>query len=102
MAGAKSEASFLLPAVVDISTVGEIYEALKLVVQESATVKVDASKVERITTSGVQLLLSAERTLNQGGGALMLADASDAFVSVLGGLGLRCKLDEWKGAVCQS
>ncbi|MCC7260774.1 MAG: STAS domain-containing protein [Alphaproteobacteria bacterium] len=86
-----------LPPLIDISRVDHTRsELLRLLDSPKNEIVVDGSAVERITTPGVQLLLSLEKTLAQRGEKkLVLANPSGALRDACAALGLSHKLQEW-------
>jgi len=83
---------FRLPAHVTIETV----ESVLLELQEmdlSDEFILDATQVEIITTPGLQLLVSLEKTLSIQGGALVISGTAQPFVHALRDAGLESLLD---------
>ena len=53
------EGSIAMPAVLDIAAATELRETLLGQIKDGAEIIIDASGVERVTTAGVQLVISA-------------------------------------------
>ncbi|VAW87672.1 hypothetical protein MNBD_GAMMA18-2261 [hydrothermal vent metagenome] len=51
----------------DISRVGELYTELEMIINEKKAIEFDASEIERIDTSGLQLLLSFYQKIKSSG-----------------------------------
>lgn len=86
-----------LPAVLDISAAADFYQNLQHWCGSSATVVLDASTIERITTPCIQILLSANNSLKKSGGGLKIIGASDAFLAACRDLGLEKPFEAMKG-----
>ena len=85
--------SFLLPAVMTIETAEQLAADLKqLSFAEKANLTLDASQVETITSPGLQILVSLEKTLTALGGVLTIEGRRDAFVRALKDTGLESVL----------
>lgn len=76
-----------LPPVVDLDALDGLRDAM-LDVIEHASVKIDCSKVERIATNGLIMLLSAGETASRNNYTLQLSEPSSAMQSALDRLGL--------------
>ena len=74
---------------------GELYKAAKKALGAKGDVEVDAKDVERIHAPALQVLLSLEKGLVEGGRAFMLVNATDAMKEACVTLGLEDKLAEW-------
>lgn len=71
---------FPLPPVINIEVIEVIASKLKqLVSSGNATLVLDASQVENITTAGLQLIISLEKTLSSLGRGLVVKDKSEIF-----------------------
>ncbi|MDB2414576.1 STAS domain-containing protein [Rickettsiales bacterium] len=88
----KEKISITLPEVMDISTAESILEQLK----KAGDISLDASKVEKITTPGVQLIISADLSMQNNKGSFSIENPSDIFTSSLNNLGFSEKLKEWE------
>ena len=78
--------TFELPAVLDLKATGPLAE--KFLGLRGQNVVIDASKVERVGTQCVQILLSAAATWKDDMAPLAIANPSDAFTAGLKLLGL--------------
>ncbi len=87
---------FSLPESADILEAEAILQQCSEAVEADKTVVIDASKVEKLTTPVVQLLLALEKNLNANSHALLLDKPSDAVVDVFDTLGLGDKIESWK------
>lgn len=96
----KGDTPLKLPPLIDISRADALRgELLLLLDTPKNEVAIDGSAVERITTPGVQLLLSLEKALVQRGEKkLVLVNASGALRDACVSLGLSHKLQEWSAA----
>lgn len=68
-----------LPQTVDIGVLDPLRE--NILAYRDTPVRIDASKVERIGSLGLQLLMSAAATWRQSNVSLRIDDPSDALVS---------------------
>lgn len=84
-----------LPSVVDMIVAESLLAALRGAVRQGGDVDIDASRVERLSTAGVQILLAARRAVVDGGRRFSVSKYSDAFVATFGDLGLYPSLMEW-------
>lgn len=82
--------SFALPQVVTIESVEALAAELKqLPLAQKTDLILDASQVQNITTPGLQLIISLEKTLSSQGGMLAIRDKSEAFMHALKDAGLQ-------------
>ncbi len=79
--------TFALPAVIDLDAIDAIREAL-LDAIEAGPVEVTGAGVERVSTNGLILLLSAAETARRHGSAFAVADPSPAMTIAVERLGL--------------
>ncbi len=84
-----------LPAILDLGTVHALREQLVAALADQTTVSIDASKVERIGTPAVQVLLAAGRALSADGRNLLIGDASETFRAAFSDLGLGEQFSKW-------
>lgn len=89
--------TLVVPPALDIINAESFLTSLKDTAPDTA-LTLNAEKVERITTPGVQLLLSIDSTLTKGGGKLTLQSPSEIFNNALIDLGFEDKLNEWSNA----
>lgn len=94
---ANTSQTLVIPSILDITSAETFLASLKDISPLSA-LTLDAEKVERITTPGVQLLLSIDNSLKKGGGKFILQSSSDVFNTALIDLGFEDKLNEWSDA----
>lgn len=87
-----------LPAQLDIRAVEQFFDRLRTIAEEADVAMIDASKVERITTPCVQIVLSLSKTLEENGGRLKLKAASDVFHNAFADLGLTHCIKQWSNA----
>lgn len=84
----KSEAQpVVLPRVVDLDAIDEVRETLIEALQ-AGPVEVAAGTVERVSTNGLFMLLSAVETARRSGNAFSISGASDIMVGSIEKLGL--------------
>lgn len=76
-----------LPRVVDLDAIDEVRETLIEALQ-SGPVEVVAQAVERVSTNGLFMLLSAAETARRSGGEFFISGASDVMVGSIEKLGL--------------
>lgn len=70
-----------LADVVDISKVETLYETLKKSAERGGEVELDASKVSRIDTAGLQLLYCFQELIKQQHGSVKVSSPSDDFMN---------------------
>lgn len=82
--------SSTLPSIMNIETIEEIAGEFKQLLSSSkiSNLIIDASKVENITTAGLQLIVALEKNLSSSGGAFFIKDESDSFASAFKDIGL--------------
>ena len=85
---------FVLPYQVDITSVAQVFSELKAQYVNS-NITFDAGAVDRITTPGVQLLISAAGTAKSRGGSISVVNPSEAFSNIMSDLGFSNQLKEW-------
>ncbi|MEQ1705078.1 MAG: STAS domain-containing protein [Rickettsiales bacterium] len=79
----------VLPHIMNIETIEECVATFKaLLSQRKQNVVIDASKVENITTSGLQLIISLEKTLSTAGCTFLVKDESEIFSAAFKEAGL--------------
>lgn len=78
-----------LAGVVDISKAESLMETLKKTADKGGPIEIDVSKVSRIDTAGLQLLLSFQNTLNnEQHGKVAVTNPSEEFVQCAKLIGL--------------
>ncbi len=78
-----------LPAVINIENIELLTNEFKqLLSTKKSILTLDATKIESITTAGLQLIISLEKTMSASGGNLFVKNSSEAFVSALKDEGL--------------
>ncbi len=92
--------AYVLGPSVDLLTVEhirqELLAALERAAGSRATLSVDASHVECLTTPGAQLLVAASRYAAEHGQSFRVSARSTVVDSVFNDLGLTSYLDEWR------
>ena len=83
-----------LPAVLDQRTIEPARDVLASALERGDLV-IDASAVERLSTVGVHLLLSAERTAREKGVGFAIERPSAPFLETLSALGLESRFAPW-------
>jgi anti-anti-sigma regulatory factor len=79
---------FNLPPVMTIETADAVAAELKqLVITDKTHLTLDVSKVEQITTPGLQLMVSLEKSLTQHGGVLTIVGSQPLFTRTLHDIG---------------
>lgn len=89
--------TFHLAAQIDISTVSTFCEELRKFLDADKDIIFDASKVERITTPGVQLLITIASQNKKTGNRLGVVLPSESFKKTISDLGFSNQLKEWMG-----
>ncbi len=86
---------FTLPPTMTIETAESLAAELKqLPLAEKTQLTLDASQVEHITTAGLQLILSLEKTLSAQGGVLKMHGKRSGFIQAFHDAGLQNYLTE--------
>ncbi len=88
--------TYALPAVLGITSVEAVQSLLEEALHENGTVTVDASQVDRITSPGVQQLISLGHSLQQSDRTLHLTHMPNAMKEAFADLGLNDILEGWK------
>ncbi|NDF11995.1 MAG: STAS domain-containing protein [Proteobacteria bacterium] len=88
----------VLPAQLDIRAVESFYEEIKKLSERTTHITLDASKVERLTTPCVQIILSLAKYLTASGGALKITSPTVVFSLAFTDLGFSRNLKEWSAA----
>lgn len=89
-----SAQSIELPAVVDLDVLDGLRDSM-LDVVEHAAIQIECSKVERIATNGLIMLLSAGETARRNNTSLQLANPSEAMQAALARLGLTSSFSQY-------
>ena len=85
-----------LPSSLTIENVRRVSEGIKAQgLKPGDTLEIDAALTEAITTPGMQLLLSLERTVAPAGGKLAILRAKTAFTNAFRLAGLEQQLTKW-------
>jgi anti-anti-sigma regulatory factor len=98
MTGSFVDGVYNLPSRVDISCAVDVYKEINEAVSDNKNITFSASNVERITTPGIQLLISAANTIKAKGGTFLVSWPSDIFKETLSDLGFSNQLKEWTGS----
>ena len=89
----KSYSEIYLPAIVDLPAAAELRQALLAALSDAAPcVLLDASEVERISTSAIQIILGAEKEIKLKGGSLGFNKISASLIQIWQDLGLADQL----------
>ncbi len=81
--------AFVLPQVMNIETIEDVITKLKTeLLQRRKVMVLDASKVENITTVGLQCIVALDKTLSAVGSAFFIKDESDSFTAAFTDAGL--------------
>ena len=90
------EYNFTLPATISIDNIEVLTkDLLALNIENGATLILDASQVEVITTPAVQLLVALDKTLTNKCGKLEISQPKDVLMTVFKSLGLENHLTKW-------
>ena len=87
-----------LPAILDIGNAQELQDSLAGALERSPVLRLNGSKINQVSTPGVQVLLAASQSALAGGGKLILASPSPALQEAFESLGLPNQLSEWRAA----
>jgi anti-anti-sigma regulatory factor len=85
-----------LPEKVDIASALDIANSLKAM-GTATEIILNAKAVEKVTTPGVQVLLSAHLTAKENGGKITVIEPSEAFINNVSTFGFSNQLKEWTG-----
>ena len=88
---------FELPSQIDISSAAKLCDDIKAI-YTSNNITLDAGKVDRITTPGIQILLAITTTAKSRGGLVTITKPSEIFQSIISDLGFSNQLKEWIGS----
>ncbi len=80
--------SIVLPACMDVVACGPIATTVLKQLNSQTRIGIDASALERVSTPGVQLLMSAIKTAENDGKRLVVLWASPALMQAVNDLGL--------------
>lgn len=94
---AADQIQYTLPAVVTLDTIREIADGLKkLSPGSSATLVLDVSKIEIISTPGVQMLIAAAKSAKEANGKIRMASINAAVLQAFEDIGLASYVKEWE------
>src|SRR5262249_61613596 len=82
--------------VLDIRAAAPLRDGRQKALKRGKPVVLDAAQVDRLSTPCIQVLLAAGKSAEAGGGRVILAQASDAFVTAFSDLGLFAALMSWQ------
>lgn len=83
------EVFYTLPDIINIEVIESLADDIKRIIpSEKISLILDVSKVEQITTAGVQLIMSLEKTLSALGGEFWIKKANAVFSVVFKEMGL--------------
>ncbi len=89
----KSYSEISLPAVIDLPAAAELRQALLAALSGVAPcILLDASEVERISTSAIQIILAAEKEIKPKGGSIGFNKISASLIQTWQDLGLASQL----------
>jgi anti-anti-sigma regulatory factor len=90
------EYNFTLPATITIDNIESLAkDLLALNIENGATLTLDASHTEIITTPGAQLLIALDKSLTNKCGKLIVYQPKDVLMTVFKSLGLEHYLTKW-------
>jgi anti-anti-sigma regulatory factor len=96
VANGKKDSRLTLGPVLDIRAAAALRDGLQKALKRGKPVIVDAAQVDRVSTPCIQVLLAAGKSAEGGACRIVLAQASDAFVTAFSDLGLFAKLMSWQ------
>jgi len=79
---------FMLPPLLDLTRADTLHSELQALVAQETDVKIDGSRVERVSTACVQLLVAARMMARAHGGTLALLAPSPVLSQAVQDLGL--------------
>lgn len=85
---ASTNACYVLESMLDIVSAEKLYRDIASIVDESESVCIDASRVSKISTPAIQILLSLDTFMESCAKSLELQSPSEAFLSAFQDLGL--------------
>lgn len=85
-----------LAGAMDFANVAAVHEAMVKASKKGRSLLVDLSDVDRISTSFVQLLLSAEKSLAEADLSIKLRGPGDEIEAAFCRLGLTEQFEEWR------
>ena len=89
------ECRLKLPATFDLASADELHEACLEAVATQDSFHLEGQDVEKVSTACLQILVAADRKLENGGGAIVLEDPSQTLSDALRDLGMNGYLDKW-------
>ncbi len=92
---AESEVRVPLVADLDLFAAESLRDALCEAIDHGKRLVLDGSRVERLSTACIQVLLSAARTIERDGREMRLEDPSPALISAFADLGLSSEIVHW-------
>ena len=87
-----------LPAQLDMTALSGLREELVAAMESAGTLQVDGSRVERVGTPAIQLLLATAKAFSAEGRRFVLKSPSEALSSALDDLGLALDTGQWSTA----
>ena len=94
----ESAAELLLPVTMDISEAAGLKKALMLAVDSDRDLNLDASDVERMSAACAQVLIAADREVEERGYRIRISGASAVMQSAMAELGLGQLMEKWSPA----
>jgi anti-anti-sigma regulatory factor len=91
--------SITLPPVMDITTVQLWHDNLTIYANKPMDIRMDASAVEKISSAGIQLMVSLEKNIIQNQSHLIVEQQSSAFTEAFRDFGLLELLQKWSKEV---
>ena len=89
---------YYFPSDLDIRAAVSLQDALSTALDQSDALLLDASKVERLSTPCVQIIISAMKSLENEGRSFRIVDATPQFVEFFDELGFATALEQWSAA----
>ena len=80
--------TYKLPTQLDIRCVENIYNDFKNIISNEKSLEIDASEIEKITTPGIQLIISLANYLNSRNLELKFVNHSENLITNLKELGI--------------
>ena len=90
-----SSQEIVLAPVLDLSLADQLKEIFLTALAAGGDIRLDAGKVDRITTPCLQLFVAADRAVSENGGKLKIVQASEAVVTALRDIGLEDMYQKW-------
>ncbi len=86
----------VLPAVLDLGQAEKLWVLFGQVIDTGSDVDVDASRVERVSTAPIQIIMSAAMAIEKNKFNFIIKKSSDAFMAGIQELGVESHYAKWR------